>query len=45
MRDVLDAGRLARLIDGGFLTIADDRLKATSEGRVRLDTVLGALLA
>jgi oxygen-independent coproporphyrinogen-3 oxidase len=41
----LDAARLKRLIDGGFLTIEGDRLRATNEGRARLDAVLGALLA
>jgi oxygen-independent coproporphyrinogen-3 oxidase len=41
----LDAQRLKRLIDGGFLALEDERLKATAEGRTRLDAVLGALLA
>lgn len=41
----LDASRLKRLTEGGFLTLADARLKATAEGRTRLDAVLGALLA
>jgi oxygen-independent coproporphyrinogen-3 oxidase len=41
----LDAQRLMRLIEGGFLALEDDRLRATPEGRVRLDAVLGALLA
>jgi putative oxygen-independent coproporphyrinogen III oxidase len=41
----LDPARLKRLIDGGFLTHAYGRLKATREGRARLDAVLGALLA
>jgi oxygen-independent coproporphyrinogen-3 oxidase len=41
----LDPARLKRMIDGGFLVIEDDRLKATVEGRARLDAVLGALLA
>jgi putative oxygen-independent coproporphyrinogen III oxidase len=40
----LDAQRLARLIDGGFLTLEGERLRATPEGRTRLDAVLGALL-
>jgi oxygen-independent coproporphyrinogen-3 oxidase len=37
--------RLGRLIDGGFLSRDGDRLRATAEGRARLDAVLGALLA
>jgi oxygen-independent coproporphyrinogen-3 oxidase len=41
----MDPARLKRLVDGGFLKIDDDRLKATEEGRARLDAVLGALLA
>jgi oxygen-independent coproporphyrinogen-3 oxidase len=45
MRQALDAARLARLVDGGFLTLEQDRLRATVEGRTRLDAVLGALLA
>ncbi len=40
----LDAARLKRLIEGGFLVLEDSRLKATPEGRTRLDAVLGALL-
>jgi putative oxygen-independent coproporphyrinogen III oxidase len=45
MRQALDPDRLRRLVDGGFLAADDDRLRATPEGRVRLDAVLGALLA
>jgi oxygen-independent coproporphyrinogen-3 oxidase len=41
----LDNARLKRLIEGGFLVFEKDRLRATSEGRARLDAVLGALLA
>jgi putative oxygen-independent coproporphyrinogen III oxidase len=41
----LDPARLKRLIDGGFLTLEDGRLRATPDGRARLDSVLGALLA
>jgi oxygen-independent coproporphyrinogen-3 oxidase len=41
----LDAARLKRMIDGGFLTLGDETLRATNEGRARLDAVLGALLA
>jgi putative oxygen-independent coproporphyrinogen III oxidase len=41
----LDGKALKRLIEGGFLTLQDDRLRATKEGRARLDAVLGNLLA
>jgi putative oxygen-independent coproporphyrinogen III oxidase len=34
---------LARLIDGGFVTLDDERLAATASGRQRLNAVLGAL--
>ncbi|MGD9617596.1 MAG: radical SAM family heme chaperone HemW [Alphaproteobacteria bacterium] len=34
---------LPRLIEGGFLTLDDDRLAATAAGRQRLNAVLGAL--
>jgi putative oxygen-independent coproporphyrinogen III oxidase len=39
------AGTLPLLIDGGFLTLAADRLAATAAGRQRLNAVLGGLLA
>jgi putative oxygen-independent coproporphyrinogen III oxidase len=42
---VLDGARLKRLTDGGFLTLGDDGLRATTEGRQRLNSVLTALLA
>ena len=41
----IDAARLKRLIDGGFLALSDDRLAATPSGRQRLDAVLSALIA
>ncbi len=41
----LDAQKLARLVEGGFLALDGDRLRATAEGRARLNAVLGALLA
>jgi len=41
----LDGARLARLIDGGFLTLDGERLRATRRGRLRLDAVLADLLA
>ena len=36
---------LSRLVDGGFLTLDEDRLVATAAGRQRLNAVLAALLA
>ena len=42
---VLDAARLRRLIDGGFLVLDEAGLRATAAGRQRLNAVLGALLA
>jgi putative oxygen-independent coproporphyrinogen III oxidase len=36
---------LARLVEGGFLTLDDRRLAATAAGRQRLNAVLAALLA
>jgi putative oxygen-independent coproporphyrinogen III oxidase len=41
----IDAARLKRLIDGGFLAPSDDRLAATPSGRQRLNAVLAALIA
>jgi oxygen-independent coproporphyrinogen-3 oxidase len=41
----LDGSALARLVDGGFLEVDADGLRATAEGRQRLDAVLAALLA
>jgi oxygen-independent coproporphyrinogen-3 oxidase len=41
----LDARKLERLIEGGFLSLEAGRLRATAEGRARLNAVLGALLA
>jgi oxygen-independent coproporphyrinogen-3 oxidase len=41
----LDQRRLQRLIDGGFLTLNEQGLASTSEGRQRLNAVLGELLA
>jgi len=36
--------QLARLVDGGFLSISGDHLCATQSGRQRLDAVLAALI-
>ncbi len=41
---LLDPGRLARLVDGGFLVLDETGLRATSAGRQRLNAVLAALL-
>ncbi len=41
---VLDPVRLARLVEGGFLSLDADGLHATTDGRQRLNAVLGALL-
>jgi putative oxygen-independent coproporphyrinogen III oxidase len=41
--ETLFGARLARLIDGGFLVLDNDRLAATAAGRQRLNGVLGAL--
>ena len=41
----LDQARVRRLVDGGFLSLTDDRLAATQSGRQRLDAVLAALVA
>ena len=40
-----DASRLDRLIDGGFLTLDEEGLRATGPGRRRLNAVIGALIA
>lgn len=45
LAQALDQPHLQRLIEGGFLTLTDDRLAATQQGRQRLDAVLAALLA
>jgi oxygen-independent coproporphyrinogen-3 oxidase len=41
----LDPEKLARLVEGGFLSVEEGRLRATAVGRARLNAVLGALLA
>jgi putative oxygen-independent coproporphyrinogen III oxidase len=41
---VLDPASLTRLANGGFLLLDDEGLRATAEGRQRLNAVLGALL-
>jgi putative oxygen-independent coproporphyrinogen III oxidase len=43
--DQLFGPALARLIEGGFLTLDDQRLAATAAGRQRLNAVLAALIA
>ena len=41
----LDAARLLRLIEGGFLAVDAEGIRTTPEGRLRLNAVLSALLA
>jgi len=43
--DTLDADRLAALCEEGYVTLDAHGLRATAEGRQRLDAVLGYLLA
>jgi len=43
--ETLFGPRLTRLIEGGFLTLDDDRLAATEAGRRVLNAVLAALFA
>jgi oxygen-independent coproporphyrinogen-3 oxidase len=43
--EALFGGKLAPLVDGGFLTLDQERLAATNAGRQRLNAVLAALLA
>ena len=42
--DVVNAGRLAVLVNEGFLTLNDERLAATAKGWRLLNTILGELL-
>jgi oxygen-independent coproporphyrinogen-3 oxidase len=42
--DLLDPAKLAALIAGGFLELDETALRATAEGRLRLDALLGRLL-
>ena len=39
----VDAGILAQCVEAGYLTATPERLIATREGRIRLDSLLGAL--
>jgi putative oxygen-independent coproporphyrinogen III oxidase len=45
LEEALDRKRLDRLIEGGFLLLDEKGLRATEAGRIRLNAVLGALLA
>jgi putative oxygen-independent coproporphyrinogen III oxidase len=45
MEAAIDRAALDRLVAGGFLAVADGRLRATAEGRQRLNGVLRMLLA
>ena len=40
----LDAGVLERALEAGYLTYDDRRLTATTEGRLRLDSLLTQLV-
>ena len=40
----VDAAVLARCVEEGYLTMTPDRLSATREGRIRLDSLLAALV-
>ncbi len=40
----VDAGIMARCIGEGYLTLTPERLMATQEGRIRLDSLLAALV-
>ena len=40
----IDPGVLAQAIEAGYMTLTPDRLIATHEGRLRLDSLLGALV-
>ncbi|MBX3499792.1 MAG: coproporphyrinogen III oxidase [Alphaproteobacteria bacterium] len=42
--DAIDSQALSRLIEGGFLALDAERLRATAAGRQRLDAVLARLL-
>ncbi len=42
--DAFDPDRLAALIDGGFMTRSDGRIRTTPAGRTRLDAVIAHLL-
>jgi oxygen-independent coproporphyrinogen-3 oxidase len=44
MRSVIDPAGLARMIDGGFVTLDGDRLRPTASGWRLLDPVLATLL-
>jgi oxygen-independent coproporphyrinogen-3 oxidase len=45
LEDALEPRRLRRLLDGGFLVLDARGLRATDDGRLRLNAVLAALLA
>lgn len=44
LMEAVDQDVLSQAIDAGYVTRADDRLTATSEGRLRLDALLAALV-
>jgi coproporphyrinogen III oxidase-like Fe-S oxidoreductase len=44
IESTFDARALERLIGGGFVALDDGGIRATAEGRARLNAVLAALL-
>ena len=44
LKDAIDDGVLGQAIDAGYMTLGNGRLIATAEGRLRLDSLLGALV-
>ena len=42
--ELFAADRIADLVEGGFLVLDADGLRATDDGRLRLDAVTGHLL-
>ncbi len=45
LAESVDTGVLRQCIDAGYLTSTHQRLTATREGRIRLDSLLSALVA
>ncbi len=44
LAEVIDQGMLRALVEEGYLAEEGDRLRATPEGRLRLDSLLAALI-
>ena len=45
LHDALDADVLDQAQEAGYVTLADGRLAATAEGRLRLDALLAQLVS